>query len=185
MLISQILQHLYSLDTSSPDFLRNLDCLIRYDEEEQYLTGLHGSELARLVDFLDEVRVLLSAFCPATKRALQTLTAISNDGLSQQCLHKLQAICSHHATLPSTYIVFDEIARMGDNPIALGGLADLWEGTHGSKKVSIKCLRVSTKNHRALKKVCAWYGVSSLCLLMNTCHGRCSHSSKRPLRGNG
>ena len=54
---SRILQHLYSLAASSPDFVRYLHCLIRYDEEEQYLTNLEEPELTRLLDFLDKVRV--------------------------------------------------------------------------------------------------------------------------------
>ena len=53
---SRILQHLYSLDGSSPDFLRHLHCLIQYDEEERYLTNLKGPELMRLLDLLDKVR---------------------------------------------------------------------------------------------------------------------------------
>ena len=57
------LRCLYSLDISSPDFLRRLHSLFRYDEEEHYLTSLQGSELARLVDFLDQVCTHLSALC--------------------------------------------------------------------------------------------------------------------------
>ena len=53
---------LYSLNTSSPDFLRRLYSLFRHDEEEQYLSNLQGSELARLLNFLDQVRTLPSAF---------------------------------------------------------------------------------------------------------------------------
>ena len=56
MTISQLLQELYSLDPSSPQIPRLLDDLIRRDEEEQYLSSLRGSELVRLVDFLDDVR---------------------------------------------------------------------------------------------------------------------------------
>ena len=56
-----MLQHLYSLDPSSPGILRLIYGLIRHDEREQYLSSLRGPELARLVDFLDEVRALLSA----------------------------------------------------------------------------------------------------------------------------
>ena len=62
MATSRVLQRLYSFDISSPDFLRNLHCLIQHDEQEQYLTSLRGSELTRLVDFLDEVRSLRLAF---------------------------------------------------------------------------------------------------------------------------
>ena len=58
MSASQILQHLYSLETSSPDFLRTLHGLIRHDEGERYSSSLQELELARLVDFLDDVRPL-------------------------------------------------------------------------------------------------------------------------------
>ena len=54
-----ILDRLYSLDTSSPEFLRHLFSLIHRDEEEQYLTSLQGSRLARLVDFLDKVHAVV------------------------------------------------------------------------------------------------------------------------------
>ena len=57
-----ILRRLYSLDTSSPDFLHHLYPLFRHDEDERYLQNLQGSELARLVDFLDQVRALPLAF---------------------------------------------------------------------------------------------------------------------------
>ena len=60
---------LYSLDPSSLGFLRRLYSLIRYDEEEQYLSSLQGPELTRLLDFLDRVCTILSAFHPATKQA--------------------------------------------------------------------------------------------------------------------
>jgi len=62
MSTSHILKHLYSLDTSSPDFLRYLYSLIRRDDEEQYLNSLQGSELAQLVDFLDRVHAVPSTF---------------------------------------------------------------------------------------------------------------------------
>jgi len=58
----RILQRLYTLGNSSPDLLRNIYCLIQYDEKEQYLISLQGSELARLVKFLDEVHVVPSVF---------------------------------------------------------------------------------------------------------------------------
>ena len=62
MSASQILQYLYSLDTSSPGFPRFIYGLIRHDEEEQYLSSLQGSELARLVNFLDKVSTFLLEF---------------------------------------------------------------------------------------------------------------------------
>jgi len=62
MSASQILQDLYSLGTSSQNLSPDLDRLIQRDEEEQYLYGLQGLELDRLVDFLDQVRALPSTF---------------------------------------------------------------------------------------------------------------------------
>ena len=57
-----ILYRLYSLDPSSPDFLHRLYPLIRHDEKEQFSTSLQGLQLIRLVDLLDEVRTVPSAF---------------------------------------------------------------------------------------------------------------------------
>lgn len=61
MSASEVLQHLYSLSPSSPDFLRVLYGLIRHDEVEQYSSSLEGEGLAQLVDFLDDVCPLSSA----------------------------------------------------------------------------------------------------------------------------
>ena len=68
MSTSQILQRLYSFDTASFDFLRHLYYLIQYDEKDQYLISLQGSELARLVNFLGEVRAVPSTFHQFTNR---------------------------------------------------------------------------------------------------------------------
>ena len=59
---SRILQHLYSLHTSSPDFIRYLNSLIQSDNEEGYLTSLEEPELTRLLDLLDKVRAAPSTF---------------------------------------------------------------------------------------------------------------------------
>lgn len=150
----QLLQHLYSINTSSPDFPRLLYGLIRQDEEEKYSSSLEGPELARLVNFLDDVCTLPLAFRSVTKQTLQALSVVPNtDDVSLQCLNKLQAICGHHRILPSSYTVSGEIARVGDRPIALGGFADVWEGTHSGKKVCVKWLRVSLNNDETLNKV--------------------------------
>jgi len=148
------LHHLYSLDPSSLNFSRRLRSLIQHDEREQYLINLRGPQLARVVDLLDQVRALPSAFCPVTDRILQALSAISaDDDLSRRCLHKLQAICSHHVILPSSYIASDQIARVGGSPIVLDAIADVWEGIYHGKKVLIRCLRAPLNDDQTLKKV--------------------------------
>ena len=69
MSASQVIQRLYTLDTSSPDFLRALHAFIRHDEAEQYTSSLQEPELTRLVDFLDEVCALPPASRPISKRS--------------------------------------------------------------------------------------------------------------------
>ena len=64
------LRDLYLRDPSSLDFLLRLQSLIRRDEEEQYLSSLRGSGLTRLVDFLDELRAVPSAFHQFTKHSV-------------------------------------------------------------------------------------------------------------------
>ena len=59
---SRILQRLYSLHTSSPEFIRYFHFLIQHDEEEQHLANLKEPELTRLLDFLDKVRALPLTF---------------------------------------------------------------------------------------------------------------------------
>ena len=96
LMTPSILRRLYSLDTSSHDFLRSLCSLFRHDEEAQYFTNLRGTEPARLVDFLDGVCTLPSAFHQFTKQTPQTESLISaNRDVSRQGLHKLQVICGH------------------------------------------------------------------------------------------
>ena len=154
MSASQILQNLYSLNTASPGISRLIYGLLRHDKEEQYLSSLRGSELTRLVDFLDEVRTLLSAFRLVTKQTLQALGAITTtDDVSRQCLRKLQAICGDNMILPSSYTVSGDLTRAGDEPVAFGGFADVWEGTHCGRKVCIKALRVTSSDDHALTKV--------------------------------
>ena len=155
MSAAQVLQHLYSLDTSSPDFLRVLYGLIRHDEDEQYSSSLQGSELARLVDFLDDVRSLPSPFRPVAKQTPQVLSTIpTTDDVFRQCLRKLRAICGCHTTLPSSHVVSDDlVTKHGGHPIAYGGFADVWEGTLSGRKVCVKVLRVSLNDDPSLTKV--------------------------------
>ena len=76
MSTSRVLQHLYSLDNSSPDLLRYLYYLIQNDDEERYLSSLQGSESTRLVDFFDSVRPSLPASFQLTSQTPQVLDVI-------------------------------------------------------------------------------------------------------------
>ena len=88
------------------------------------------------------------------KQTLQTLSAIpATDDVFRRCLRKLQAICGHHMTLPSSYTLSGDLARVGNRPVAGGGSADVWEGVHGSRKVCVKALRLYLNGDQALTKV--------------------------------
>ena len=155
MSASQILRHLYSLDTSSPGFPRLIYGLIRHDEQEQYLATLRGSELVRLVNFLDKVRPLLRSFACLQFQTLQALDVIPTaDDVSRRCLRKLQVICGDNMTLPSSYTISGDLTKLGDEPAASGGFADVWEGSHRGEKVCIKVLRTTSSDSKSLTKVC-------------------------------
>ena len=170
MATSQILQHLYSLNTSSTDFSRYLYHLIQSDGEDHYLLDLQGSDLIRVVDFLDKVGVPI----PASIRQLakQTSQALANiptaDDVSRLCLHKLQAICSHHGILPSSHIIAGGLIRVGDYPVASGGFSDVWEGVHDNTKVCIKCPRITIRDRQDIEKVNDLHGISLSRLLSDT-----------------
>ena len=155
MSTSQVLQHLYSLDISSQNIPRYLYYLIQRDEEEHYLSSLQGLDLARLVDFLDEVRGSSSTFRPVTDQIPQALGVIpTTDDVSRQCLHKLQAICGDNMILPSSHNISGDLARVGDHPISVDGAsADVWEGAHNGRKVCIKCPRVSEEDLQTVTQV--------------------------------
>ncbi|KAF9777373.1 kinase-like domain-containing protein [Thelephora terrestris] len=136
MSTSKVLQHLYSFNTSSPDFLRCLHYLFRNDDEEQYLTTLQGSELTRLVDFLDEILDVIP----------------STDDVFRQCLYKLRTICGDHAILPSSYTISGDLSRVGDDAVSGGGFSDVWKGIHNGSKVCIKVPRVNVQNREAVEK---------------------------------
>ena len=101
---------------------------------------------------------------------LQVLEVIPvTEDISGRCLRELQAICSHHGILPSSHIISGGLIRVGDYPVTSGGFSDVWEGTHNSIKVCIKCPKITTMNRQDIERVgnCRWHTVSDL--LMYTC----------------
>ena len=109
-----------------------------------------------------------SGLLSTTERTPQTLNAIpANRDISRKCLHKLQEICGHRSTLPSSYIVPGQIVIVGSGPIATDAIADVWEGIYLSKRVSIKCLKIPPDDGQTLKKVRVRYCTSLSCPLNN------------------
>ena len=185
MTTPQSLQTLYSFSTFSPQFSHCLGRLIQSDDEDNYLLGLQGSELTRLVDFLDKVRVLPSVSFQLTKKTLQALGIIPvTEDVSRRCLHKLQAICSHNRILPSSYIISGGLVRVGDYPVASTNLSDVWQGTHGSTKVCIKHPRITIKDRKHIEKV-SDRGIGTLILPSEVNLSVDRHSTRRRSCGKG
>ena len=49
----------------------------------------------------------------------------------------------------------DGLRKTGDNPVAYGGFADVWEGSLGGEKVCVKVLRVYDANANNQKETMA------------------------------
>ena len=119
--------------------------------------------------------------------SLQVLDAIpTTDHVYRRCLHKLQAICGHHMTLPTSHNISGDLTRVGEHPISVeGGSADVWEGIHDGRKVCIKCPRVSEMDLQAITQVRVQrYQHSFSPPLKDTCEFY-SRFSKKPLYGRG
>ena len=155
---SRTLQRLYSLETSSSDFIRYLRHLIQVDQEEEYLTKLEDPELTRLVDFLDKVRTAPSTFRQLQDRLLQALDVIpANDDLARECLKKLHAICPDREASPSSHILSGELDNLGPrffNPYGYG----YQRGTYRGKGVDVIDMAGAWGTK---KEVCIQYCVSS------------------------
>ena len=79
-----------------------------------------------------------------------------SDDVSRRCLHKLRTICSHHAIMPSSYTISDDLTQVGDDPVADGGFSEVWKGTYNGRKVCIKNLKVSEQVRQAVERVSTW-----------------------------
>lgn len=89
-----------------------------------------------------------------TERTLQSLDVLLvADDISQQCLHKLQAICIHHSILPSSHVLLGKLTKVGDEPVASSWFSDVWQGVHNGKKVCVKSLRRTIQNLQTIEKV--------------------------------
>ena len=106
------------------------------------------------MDFLDEVCSFSPTSSQLTKFTVQILgVAQITDEILQQCLLKLRTICINHGILPSSYIITNDLARVGEDPVAFGDFSNVWEGIYNGSKVCIKCLRVSEQTRQAIEKV--------------------------------
>ena len=72
---SPVLQRLYKLDASSPDFQDQLYDLLREHEFQECVPALQGDDLMQLVDYLDEVRLRVAL--PTLRSSRHRLSIVS------------------------------------------------------------------------------------------------------------
>ena len=81
-----------------------------------------------------------------TAHGIQVLTFPYLDGnLQKQCLHLLYKLCKTCELLPASYVLQQELLRIGDVH-CYGGFADVGEGEYLGRRVAIKHLRFGTKD---------------------------------------
>ena len=70
-----------------------------------------------------------------------------------RCLRVLRKLCGSREILPSSHFLSDGLVKLGEDPVAHGGSAEVWEGTYEERKVAIKRLRCSNDYLAQIKKV--------------------------------
>ena len=58
--------------------------------------------------------------------------------------------------MPSSYTISDDLTQVGDDPVADGGVSEVWKGTYNGRKVCIKNLKVSEQVRQAVERVSTW-----------------------------
>jgi hypothetical protein len=53
--------------------------------------------------------------------------------------------CQKHSQLPPSYVITDELTRIGEYPSGGGGNADVWRGVYRGSEVAIKVLRINQR----------------------------------------
>jgi len=57
----------------------------------------------------------------------------------------LRKMCREHKRLPSSYVITDNLNRIGEYPYGGGGSADVWRGVYRDAMVAIKVVRINLK----------------------------------------
>jgi len=152
------LRQLGLLDGSSPEFHDQLTDILDGEEYARCVMDIQGGDLARLVDYLDEVRCRAPLPCPSLKppQALDTLHPTSP--VFHRCLRELKHVCGIRAVLPTSCTPSSPLTIIGRQPIALTSSGDLYEGrTLEGSKVRINRVRVCSQEGPTLYQTAvAW-----------------------------
>ena len=110
--------------------------------------NLRGKEAQRLIDLIDQVSSVLQHddVIRGAEHGIQGLALKELDGdLRRQCLHLLYKVCKACELLPTSYVLQQELIRIG-SVRCCGGFADISEGEYLGRRVAIKNLRFGTRD---------------------------------------
>ena len=94
-------------------------------------------------------------------------------------MYVISKLCKTHIILPSSCVILGEIARVGDDPLFMGGFADVYRGQLGVQKVAMKVLRMYGGTYGSEEVMKASYGCPKILRLLIFIR----HSAKRLLYG--
>ena len=150
---SPALQKLNNLDRFSSNFQDQL-CNILYGKEyTDCVPGLESDDPTWLVNYLDKVCLRVSP-TRSTFKPVQTLNVLKPSGVaSRKCLHELRSLCGMIRILPTSYTLSSHLLDIHPQPFAIGGFADVYDGTFNGSRVCIKRVRVYLQDdsEKALK----------------------------------
>jgi len=139
-------QALLVLNKSSSQFPDNLRAVLNRQGFDEDISKLQTGELAKIIDYLDEVPSLRQLQLTPTEPNLpQALNGLDHtSGAFRQILRKLQGICTSRMCLPSSYISSTGKLNTDKSPFASGGFSDVFKGTYDGSVVCVKRLRVAS-----------------------------------------
>lgn len=129
-----------------------IGAMMRNPRSLDHILNLTGSDLQNVQDLLQTVRCPLYTWISAHKKGVQLIASRCKDYHKLvPLLNKLVMRCT---TLPPCLIVRGA-SRVGLNPVAGGGFADIWKGLLNREFVALKVLRIygGFENHAAAYKV--------------------------------
>ncbi len=132
---------------------QTIGAMMRDPRSRDHILNLTGGDLLNLQDLLQTVSVVHDMHgYPLTDMIVQLIASrCENYHKLVPLLNKLVMRCT---TLPPCLVVTG-VSRVGTNPVAGGGFADIWKGLLDGEVVALKVLRIygGIENHAATYKV--------------------------------
>jgi hypothetical protein len=149
-----VLQQLHRLDRSSSGFHDQLSNVLYGKECRQCVPNLQGGDLVWFVDYLDGVR-RRTALPRSPLKPFQALDSLDSASPGfRKCLRELRSTCGTRMVLPTSHTLLSSDLDIGNQPVASGSSADVYEGTLNDSRVCVKRIRVySTEGPQKAIKV--------------------------------